>query len=115
MAEPTIDPDTYKALQETAGAEFVVELVDTFFEEAPAMLADLRDAFAARDPEKFRRAAHSLKSNSLTFGARGLGAMARELELAGLERVLDGGPESLAALATEYSRVAAALAELRDA
>ena len=52
------------------------------------MLDDLRDALAARDADRFRRAAHSLKSNSNTFGARTLGAMARDLELGGLDAAL---------------------------
>jgi histidine phosphotransfer protein HptB len=115
MGDATIDLATFKDLQETAGAEFVGELVGTFLEEAPAMLADLRVAFAADDADKFRRAAHSLKSNSNTFGALGLGAIARELELSGLARVKQGGAGSLDALAQEYARVAAALAKLRDA
>ena len=115
MAASTIDIATFKDLQEAAGADFVDELLDTFLEEAPGMLSELQGALAARDPEKFRRAAHSLKSNSNTFGALGLGAMARDLELAGLARVLDKGAEPLAALMGEYWRVAAALAELRHA
>ena len=49
------------------------------------MLAELRSARAAGDAERFRRAAHSLKSNSNTFGALALGALARELELNGLD------------------------------
>jgi histidine phosphotransfer protein HptB len=115
MAEPTIDRATFKDLQETAGADFVKELVDAFLEEAPAMLGDMRGALAARDADRFRRAAHSLKSNSNTFGALGLGVMARELELGGLDRALAAGPQALDALAQEYARVAAALTELRNA
>ena len=38
---------TFAELQASAGAEFVAELVDTFLEEAPRMLAELRDARAA--------------------------------------------------------------------
>ena len=49
------------------------------------MLAELRSARAAGDAERFRRAAHSLKSNSNTFGALALGAQARALELKGLD------------------------------
>ena len=105
-----IDSTTFTELQEAAGAEFVAELVGTFLEEAPGMLAELRDALAVRDGERFRRAAHSLKSNSQTFGALGLGAMARELELKGLS---DDAP--LGVLDQEYARVAAALTVLRDA
>ena len=58
--------------------------------------------------DAFRRAAHSLKSNSHTFGALKLGEMARTLELGGL--VADAAP--IDALDAEYARVAAALQEL---
>ena len=106
----TIDLPTFTALQEAAGAEFVAELVDTFLEEAPAMMKSLDDALARRDAEAFRRAAHSLKSNSYTFGATELGARAKELELGGLEAAKD-----LAGLREAYGRAASALRELRDA
>ena len=115
MTATTIDPATFEALQQTAGAEFVGELVDTFLEEAPAMMAELRDTLAAGNADAFRRAAHSLKSNSLTFGALTLGAMARGLELGGLDPVRAAGAQPLDALAQEYARVAAALTELRNA
>ena len=115
MTQPTIDTVTFEELKETAGAEFVRELVDTFLAEAPLMLADLRSALAAGAADRFRRAAHSLKSNSNTFGALALGALARDLELTGLDRVLAAGGAPLDALTGEYSRVAAALSELRDA
>ena len=107
-ASPTIDPTVFRELQETAGAEFVAELVATFLEEAPLMLDELRSAQAAGSVERFRRAAHSLKSNSHTFGATALGAQARALELGGL--VADSAP--LDALAAAYARAAAALQEL---
>jgi HPt (histidine-containing phosphotransfer) domain-containing protein len=115
MSAPTIDRATFEALKETTGAEFVLELVDTFLQEAPVMLEDLRRALAAKDAEKFRRTAHSLKSNSNTFGALTLGAMARELELTSVSKVSEGGAEPVEALAEEYSRVAAALKALRHA
>jgi HPt (histidine-containing phosphotransfer) domain-containing protein len=115
MSAPTIDRATFDALRETTGAEFVAELVDTFLQEAPSMLDELRRSLAAQDAGTFRRAAHSLKSNCNTFGALTLGAMARELELAGVAKAIDGGGQPLAALADEYVRVAAALTELRHA
>jgi HPt (histidine-containing phosphotransfer) domain-containing protein len=113
MAAATIDRSTFEALKKTTGAEFASELVDTFLQEAPTMLDDLRRGLAVQDADKFRRAAHSLKSNSNTFGALALGAMARELELGGLAKVIESGGQPLDALAQEYSRVAAALTELR--
>jgi HPt (histidine-containing phosphotransfer) domain-containing protein len=110
---PAIDRATFEALKQTTGADFVLELVDTFLQEAPAMLDELRRALAAQDADKFRRAAHSLKSNSNTFGALTLGAMARELELGGVAKVTEGGGQPLDALVQEYSRVAAALTDLQ--
>jgi HPt (histidine-containing phosphotransfer) domain-containing protein len=115
MSAPTIDRATFEALKQTTGAEFVVELVDTFLQEAPVMLEDLRRALAAKDSDEFRRTAHSLKSNSNTFGALTLGAMARELELTSAAKVSEGRAEPVDALADEYSRVAAALTALRHA
>jgi HPt (histidine-containing phosphotransfer) domain-containing protein len=112
-AASTIDRATYEALKESTGAEFVLELVDTFLHEAPAMLDELRRALAEQDADKFRRTAHSLKSNSNTFGALILGAMARELELGGVAKVSESGGQPLDALAQEYSRVAAALTDLQ--
>ena len=106
----TIDAATFEALQESTGADFVVELVATFIEEAPTMLSDLRRALAAGNAEQFRRAAHSLKSNANTFGALRLATLARELELGGLER--GAAPDALADLDAEYGRVAARLQEL---
>ncbi len=67
--------------------------------------SELRGALKDASADRFRRAAHSLKSNGLTFGATTLGAMARELELGGLPADAAG----LDALQHEYVRVAAAL------
>jgi histidine phosphotransfer protein HptB len=108
MPTPIIDPATFSALRDAAGADFVTELATTFCEEAPGLLVELRAACEAKSAERFRRAAHSLKSNGLTFGAGTLAAMARELELGGLAADTAG----LDALEREYERVAAALKEL---
>ena len=108
MSEPVIDMAAYNELAASAGAEFAAELAGTFMEEAPGMLAELRSAQTAGKADALRRAAHSLKTNSMTFGATRLGAMARKVELGGLAAdaaVLD-------ALDTEYQKVTAALTEL---
>ena len=108
MNDAPIDPATFAELQDTAGADFVADLVATFVdEEAPQMLAELRAARAEGAAERFRRAAHSLKSNANTFGALRLGEMARALELGGLPA--DDAP--LAALEAAYAQAAAALQE----
>jgi HPt (histidine-containing phosphotransfer) domain-containing protein len=108
MPDDTIDRAILSELQDSAGADFVVELVNTFFEEAPQMIAELRAAQAAGAAERFRRAAHSLKTNAHTFGATALGARARELELGGLPADTSGIDE----LQALYDTAAAALKEL---
>lgn len=115
MADSAIDAATFDELKETAGADFIGELIDAFLSEAPQLLAELSRSLAAGDADAFRRAAHSLKSNGNTFGARAFGALARDLELGGMAPVIEAGARPLEALAQEYARVAAALAELRNA
>jgi len=109
MSADPVDLATFEALRETTGAEFARELVDTFLTEAPSMLADLRQSFERQDADRFRRAAHSLKSNSNTFGALHLGALAKQLELGGLAQA---SAPAIAAVEAEYAQVAAALSEL---
>src|SRR5215472_5019272 len=115
MSETVIDRATFANLEETAGADFVRDLVDTFLVEAPRMLEELNSALAANDAERFRRIAHSLKSNSNTFGALTLGAMAKKLELGGFAVAREANGAALTELASEYARVAEALRELKRA
>ena len=108
MSTPLIDAQTFAELQANAGADFVVELVDTFATEAPQMLAELRQAHADGAAEAFRRAAHSLKSNSNTFGASRLAELARTLELGGMP----ASAVPIDAVAEELARSLAALKAL---
>ena len=114
MDEAVIDRAVYAELRETTGAEFMAELVDTFIDEGPGMLAELRAARAEGNAERFRRAAHSLKSNGRTFGAVKLTALERDLELKGLDADPTRDAASLAALEAEYARAAAELKALRN-
>ena len=111
MTAAVIDQAVLQALRDATGPDFVRELAGTFLEEAPLMLGDLRESLAAKDAERFRRAAHSLKSNALTFGATAMATQAKALELGGLPA--DAAPVD--ALDMEFARVAAALGSLPDA
>jgi HPt (histidine-containing phosphotransfer) domain-containing protein len=112
MNDVVIDSTTFLELQDAAGADFVDELLGTFFEEAPTLLSELRSAQAAGDTARWRRAAHTLKTNALTFGAMALGEQARALELSALP---DGAAalEALDTLDAAYATAAAALEGLR--
>jgi len=112
MAADTIDMKVFTELQATAGADFVSELVETFLEEVPLMLEALRAALADGDASRFRRTAHSLKTNGLTFGATALSAKARELELNGIEQLGTGAGAAIDDLQQSCVQVAADLREL---
>ena len=114
MSDYPIDRAVFAELKATTGPEFVVELVDTFLEEAPGMLAELRQARASGDADRFRRAAHSLKSNANTFGAIGLAGRTRELELKGLDAEPAFDEAALTAVEAEFAVAAAALKALRN-
>lgn len=108
LIDTLIDKTTFGELQANAGEDFVAELVGTFAEEAPQLLAELRNALAVGAAERFRRAAHSLKSNGNTFGATRLAELARTLELSGMPA--DAAP--LDTLEAEYARTLAALRQM---
>jgi len=101
-------------LRERQAADFA------FITQSVAGLADPRlrmlcQLFLTELGERFRRTAHSLKSNGLTFGALAFAAQAKTLELAGLAAVKAQGGDPLAALAAEYRSAAAALEALARA
>lgn len=113
--QTVIDDDVFAALVDSAGADFMPELIDSFLEDAPQGLAALREAVVAGDATAFRRHAHSLKSNGVTFGASAFAEAARALEHSPLADLGSDAAARVAALAALYEAVAAALKERRHA
>ncbi len=113
---PPLEAQAFEDLLVSTGGEtaFLIELIDTFLADAPALWADLRRSLSAGEAADFRRAAHGLKSNSANFGARTLAALFRELEDMGKAGALAGGEGRLPACEAEYARVVAALREKRE-
>ncbi|MBI3738022.1 MAG: Hpt domain-containing protein [Chloroflexi bacterium] len=89
MSKAAIDRTTFENLKATTGADFIGELVNTYLEDAPNLIAQMHSALKVNNAEAFRRAAHSLKSNSATFGAGALSELAKELEMLGKENKLN--------------------------
>ena len=114
MSEDPINLAVFAELQAATGSEFAIELTNTFLEEAPGMIAELRDAEATGNNEQFQRAAHSLKSNANTFGAVALAAHARELELRGLDDDPLRNDDALSKLETLLTDAAVALKALTN-
>ncbi len=114
QAESVIDQNTFENLKQTVGAEFLDELIVTFNEDSPKLIAEMRQALAEANAEQLRRAAHSLKSNSANFGATNLSASAKELELMGKAGTLTGAAEKVESLEAEFRRVERALKALQN-
>jgi HPt (histidine-containing phosphotransfer) domain-containing protein len=105
-----LDPEALEQLRARAGDRaFVVELLDTFLRDAPALLETLRAALEDAEPQRLRRAAHTLKSNGRVFGATRLAELCQELEAVAKAETLAGAAELLAQVDGEYARVASAL------
>jgi HPt (histidine-containing phosphotransfer) domain-containing protein len=93
--------------------EYLVELIDSFLEDAPNLLAELGQYVEGEDAAGVRRIAHSLKSNGADFGATTFSRLCKDLEMMGKEDAMDGAGDLTAQISTEYGRVEAALVAVR--
>jgi HPt (histidine-containing phosphotransfer) domain-containing protein len=111
-----LDSAMLDQLRESVGddPEFLAELVDEFLQDAPAQLASLREAAASGVATDARRAAHTLKGNSRTFGATQLASLCQEAETAAGNDDLDAVRSSLDGIEDEWQRVSAELLVWRD-
>jgi len=107
-----IDQKTFDELRQMVGEGFIHELLETFFESSPQLIAEMQAALAAGDADTFQRLAHSMKSNSASFGALELAAQARLLEAMGRQGNLDGAALLLSELEATYGQVEGELKEL---
>ena len=110
-----LDSAALENLLAVVGGEFdyLVELIDSFLEEAPRLLAELNQAVEDGDAAGVRRAAHSLKSNGADFGASTFFNLCKELEMMGKSGVLDHAADLSAQIAAEYDKVETALEKVR--
>jgi HPt (histidine-containing phosphotransfer) domain-containing protein len=110
-----LDPAAIDGMREMVGGddEFLADLIDTFLKDAPQMLVDMRQASKTGDAEVLRRIAHSLKSNSDSFGATALGEFCRQLEKMGKANALEGADDLITRADAEFTQVMAALETVR--
>jgi len=115
-AEPLVfDPAALQRLRGTLGkqaAAMLPSLIDDFIQEAPSLIADAWRSWEQGQTADLRRAAHTLKSSSATFGAMALSALARELEYKARDGALEQVEEFLARIDSAYLQARAALEAL---
>jgi signal transduction histidine kinase/DNA-binding response OmpR family regulator/HPt (histidine-containing phosphotransfer) domain-containing protein len=115
-AVPVLDPAALQRLRSTLGKQADVMLpglIDSFIQDAPRLIADAQRSWEQGHPTDLRRAAHTLKSSSATFGAMALSALARELEYKARDGALEQVLELLARIESAYLQAKAALEGLR--
>ena len=99
-----------------AANDFVSQLIDQYLVESQSRMVELKDAVERSDAPALKRAAHSLKGNSSTVGAKGLAAICSKLEELARKDSFDGVPVLVVQLEDEFVRVRAELqVELRSA
>jgi signal transduction histidine kinase/DNA-binding response OmpR family regulator len=82
-ASPVLDLaalESIRALQSGDGPSIVGRVISAYLASAPALLEDFAQALAGSDPEKARRAVHTLKSSSANVGATRLFAASKNIE-----------------------------------
>ena len=82
--------DTYKELQSPGEPDLRVILVETYLEEATAIIQREADAVVAGDAAGIADAAHALKSSSANVGAVVMARLSKEIEAQARSGVLEG-------------------------
>jgi CheY-like chemotaxis protein/HPt (histidine-containing phosphotransfer) domain-containing protein len=109
-----LDDEALQGLRDLGGDEFLGEVIDAFVADAPELLATLRRSLAEQTSEDLRRAAHTLKSNGATLGAREFAELCRTLEQRAKAGELDGASELVDAIEQKYAPLRDALTALRS-
>jgi HPt (histidine-containing phosphotransfer) domain-containing protein len=105
MSGSVIDKATLDNLVAATDEEFVAELIETFLEDSPELIGQLKKSYNENDPPTFQRAAHTLKSNGASFGAMRLSELAKELEMMGKSGDISQSLEKISAFEDEYALV----------
>ena len=91
----------------------LVNLIDSFLEDANPLLVSLHNSLEKSDFETLRRVAHTLKSSGRDFGAVRLSELCQQLEAKAKTAVLDGATALLEQVEAEYEQVEAELEAVR--
>ena len=111
-----LDPKAVERLRVGLGKQadrMLPGLIDRFYQDGERLLGQGRQALEQGQAEDLRRASHSLKSTSATFGAMALSEVARQLEYLAREGRLEEASEQIAQAEAEFARARIALEATR--
>lgn len=110
-----IDMKAFERLKATLGrqaAQMLPALVDDFIKDVPRLISDVENASKEGRAEDLRRAAHTLKSNSASFGAAGLSSLALQIETAAKEGRCEGSEPTILRMKDEFAIASAEMKAL---
>jgi PAS domain S-box-containing protein len=113
-SEFSLEAAALQNLRDLGGMDFVIEVVDLFLADAPALITSLRSSLERQDTEELRRAAHTLKSNGSTLGATTFATLCRTAEQRAKDGRLDGLSQLVDRIEQEYGTLQETLASLRS-
>lgn len=105
--ELQVDPSRWDDLADSLG-ESLAEIVESYLEDTPEKIIEMRECLGQDNYETVSRLAHSLKSSSGIFGARYMIALCLDLErAAGLQET--GCEAKIEAVQVAYNSLSAEL------
>jgi CheY-like chemotaxis protein/HPt (histidine-containing phosphotransfer) domain-containing protein len=98
-----------RAMLGESASQLFAELIDTYLNDTPVLLATLHAAVARSDARTLRRAAHKLRSSSLFLGATTLAGLCDEVEQVASTSTTANSTEWVQRTEAEFARVKDAL------
>jgi HPt (histidine-containing phosphotransfer) domain-containing protein len=112
-----LDLGALEQLQKTLGKrsrEMLPMLMETYFQDAAQLLETAQVAINEGKNDDLRRAAHTLKSNSASFGAMQLSRLCQELENQAKSGLLENAPGQMSKIREQYEQTSRALRHWAD-
>ncbi len=93
-----------KALADDGEPGFLKDLIDSYVATTEPLITRIRSAVAQGDPDRLRRAAHTLKGSSRSMGVVKVGEICLKLETIGRNGTVEGAEGLLDQLGKEFDR-----------
>lgn len=109
-----LDPSALRRLINSLGSQaqtMFPSLLESFYTDMKHLIQESQTALQEQRGNDLRRFAHTIKSNSATFGALKLSALARDLEHHARDGVLDGAGSLIEQIRDEFERFTPILEE----
>ncbi|RCJ36642.1 hypothetical protein A6769_16105 [Nostoc punctiforme NIES-2108] len=94
-----------RTMLDSDGDQFVAELLDIYLTDAPLRVQMIKDAAANGERTKLQKAAHALRSPSVSIGAARLGMMCQSLEISADNQLWAELSQMINQIESEYRNV----------